>query len=125
VRIDQSFATGRDQAFARVTYFRSHAEPVTPFPDGSGTIAAGSVAVGPQDTTAWAFASNYRHTFSTNVLNEVRIGDTRRSVQRRAVSLASSAGAALNIPGIPANARFAATSSWDPRRTRRPTSAPA
>src|SRR4249920_3351039 len=106
VRIDHNFGTGRDQAFGRLTYFRGHAEPVTAFPDGSGTILAGSVAVGPQDTTAWAFASNYQHTFSTSVLNEVRIGDTRRAVQRSAVALASPAGAALNIPGIPANARF-------------------
>ena len=106
VRIDHKFATGRDQAFGRLTYFRGHAEPVTAFPDGSGTILAGSVAVGPQDTTAWAFASNYQHTFSTNVLNEVRIGDTRRSVQRSAVALSSPAGAALNIPGIPSNAQF-------------------
>src|SRR5262249_20959230 len=64
VRIDHKFATGRDQAFGRLTYFRDHAEPVTPFPDGSGAIPAGSVAVGPQDTTAWALASNYPHTFS-------------------------------------------------------------
>ena len=106
VRLDHKFATNRDQAFGRLTYFREHAVPVTAFPDGSGTIQAGSVAVGPQDTQAWAFASNYQHTFSTNVLNEVRIGDTRRAVQRSAVALASPAGAALNIPGIPANARF-------------------
>ena len=106
VRIDHKFATGRDQAFGRLTHFRGHAEPVTAFPDGSGTILAGSVAVGPQDTTAWAFASNYQHTFSANVLNEVRIGDTRRAVQRSAVSLSSPAGAALNIPGIPSSAQF-------------------
>ena len=105
-RLDHKFATNRDQAFGRLTYFREHALPVTAFPDGSGTIQAGSVAVGPQDTQAWAFASNYQHTFSTTVLNEVRIGDTRRAVQRSAVALASPAGAALNIPGIPANARF-------------------
>src|SRR5262245_39910445 len=106
VRLDHTFATNRDQAFGRLSYFREHALPVTAFPDGSGTISAGSVAVGPQGTRAWSFASNYRHTFSTDLLNEVRIGDTRRSVQRSAVSLSSSAGAALSIPGIPANARF-------------------
>ena len=106
VRLDHTFATNRDHAFGRLTYFREHAVPVTAFPDGSGAIPAGSVAVGPQDTEAWAFASNYQHTFSTNVLNEVRIGDTRRSVQRSAVGLSSAAGSALNIPGIPANARF-------------------
>jgi hypothetical protein len=106
VRIDHKFATNRDQAFGRLTFFRGHAEPVTAFPDGSGTIPAASVSVGPQDTKAWSFASNYQHTFSNNVLNEVRIGDTRRSVQRSAVSLSSAAGAALNIPGIPSNAQF-------------------
>jgi len=106
VRLDHKFATDRDQAFGRLTYFREHAVPVAAFPDGSGAIPAGSVAVGPQDTQAWAFASNYEHTFSTNMLNEVRIGHTRRSVQRDAVALSSPAGAALNIPGLPANARF-------------------
>jgi hypothetical protein len=106
VRIDHKLATGRDQMFGRLTYFRGQAEPVRAFPDGSGTILAGSVAVGPQATKAWSFASNYQHTFSTNLLNEVRIGDTRRSVQRSAVSLSSAAGTALNIPGIPSNARF-------------------
>src|SRR5262249_41092312 len=87
VRLDHRFATNRDQAFGRLTYFREHAVPVTAFADGSGTIPAGSVAIGPQNTKAWAFASNYQHTFSTNVLNEVRIGDTRRSVLRSAVEL--------------------------------------
>src|SRR5262245_37495919 len=106
VRLDHRFATRRDVAFGRLSYFREHAVPVTAFPDGSGTIQAGSVAVGPQDTDAWAFASNYQHTFSGNLLNEVRVGDTRRSVDRSAVQLASPAGSALNIPGIPSNARF-------------------
>jgi hypothetical protein len=109
VRVDHKFAGNRDQSFGRLTYFREHALPVTAFPDGSGTIPAGSAAVGPQDTKAWALASNYQHTFSTNLLNEVRVGDTRRSVRRSAVSLSSPAGAALNIPGILSTARFANT----------------
>ncbi len=106
VRLDHKFWTGRGQVFARLTYFTAHAEPVTAFPDGSGTILPGSVAVGPQDTAAWSLASNYQHIFASSLLNELRIGDTRRAVQRRAVSLASTAGAALNIPGIPSNAQF-------------------
>ena len=106
VRLDHKFASGRDQAFGRLTHFRDHAIPVTALPDGSGTIPAGSLAVGPQETRAWSFASNYQHTFSANLLNEVRIGDTRRSVHRTAVELSSAAGAALGIPGIPANAQF-------------------
>jgi len=106
MRLDHKFASGRDQVFERLTHFRNRAVPVTALPDGSGTIQPGSVAVGPQDTRAWAFASNYQHTFSTNLLNEVRFGDTRRTVERTAVALPAPAGAALNIPGIPSNAQF-------------------
>src|SRR4029453_5452955 len=32
IRLDHKFATGRDQAFGRLTYFRGHAAPVTAFP---------------------------------------------------------------------------------------------
>jgi hypothetical protein len=106
VRLDHKFATGRDQVFGRLTHFRDRAVPVTAFPDGSGAIQAGSVAVGPQDTRAWVFASNYQHIFSPSLLNEVRVGDTRRTVERRSVQLPSSAGGALNIPGIPTSGHF-------------------
>ena len=106
VRLDHKFASGRDQAFGRLTYFKDRSVPVTALPDGSGTIPAGSVAIGPQETRAWAIASNYQHTFSSNLLNEVRIGDTRRSVERTATQLQGAAGAALNVPGIPTNAHF-------------------
>ena len=50
VRLDHKFAAGRDQVFGRLTYFHGEAVPVTAFPDGSGTIPAGSVAMGPQKT---------------------------------------------------------------------------
>jgi hypothetical protein len=40
------------------------------------------------------------------VLNELRVGDTRRSVGRTAVQLPTPAGIALNIPGIPSTAQF-------------------
>ena len=103
VRIDHKFASDRDQAFGRLTYFHDQFLPVSPLPDGSGVTAG---TLGPQDTAAWSFASNYQHMFSSNVLNEVRIGDTRRTVGRTAAQLATSAGAALSIPGIPSNARF-------------------
>ena len=40
------------------------------------------------------------------MLNELRFGDTRRKVARTAAQLATSAGTALSIPGIPSTARF-------------------
>jgi carboxypeptidase family protein/TonB-dependent receptor-like protein len=101
-RIDHTLTT-RDQLFARLSYFRDGFIPVTPLPEGSGVTSG---TLGPQDTTAWAFASNYQHTFSANMLNEVRVGDTRRSVDRTAAQLTTSAGNALNIPGIPSSAQF-------------------
>ena len=103
-RIDHRFATNHDQLFGRLSYFRDGFVPVTPLPDGSG-LASG-VLGGPQDTSAWSLASNYQHTFSNNLLNEVRVGDTRRTVGRAAAQLASAAGGALSIPGIPSNAQF-------------------
>ncbi|MEO8258382.1 MAG: TonB-dependent receptor [Acidobacteriota bacterium] len=103
VRLDHRSASNRDQLFGRLSYFRDRFVPVTPLPDGSGVTTG---TLGPQDTTAWAFASNYQHTFSGNLLNALRIGDTRRAVGRTAARLATSAGAALSIPGIPSTARF-------------------
>jgi hypothetical protein len=103
VRIDHTFASNRDHAFGRLTYFHDRFLPVTPLPGGSGVTAG---TLGPQDTAAWSFASNYQHMFSSNVINEVRIGDTRRTVGRAAAQLATSPGTALHIPGIPSNARF-------------------
>jgi Carboxypeptidase regulatory-like domain len=103
VRLDHHFASERDRVFGRLSNFRGSFEPVTPLPEGSGTTTG---TLGPQDTTAWSFASNYQHTFSNNLLNEMRIGDTRRTVHRTAAQLSSSAGSALNIPGIPSTAQF-------------------
>ena len=103
VRIDHTFPSNRDTAFARLSYFRDGFTPVTPLPDGSGVTTG---TLGPQDTTAWAFASRYQHTFSNSALNEFRFGDTRRTVGRTSAQLETTAGAALNIPGIPSTARF-------------------
>jgi hypothetical protein len=102
-RIDHRFGSKSDQVFGRLSYFRDRAVPVTPLPDGSGVTSG---TLGPQDTTAWAFASSYQRAFGVNRLNELRVGDTRRTVARTAAQLTASAGAALSIPGIPATARF-------------------
>ena len=46
------------------------------------------------------------HTFSARTLNDLRIGYTRRSFQRRGVQLDSSPSQGLDIPGIPTNGAF-------------------
>ncbi len=60
----------------------------------------------PSDTRSWGFASSYQRTFSDRLLNELRIGDTRRRVDRSAAQLNDAASASLSLPGIPSNARF-------------------
>ncbi len=102
-RIDHAFGSQRDHVFARLSNLQDRFVPVTPLPEGSGVTTG---TLGPQDTTAWAFASNYQHTFSSSLLNELRIGDTSRRVTRSATALGGPAGDALGIPGIPSNGFF-------------------
>jgi hypothetical protein len=103
LRIDHRFPTNRDQVFGRLTRFREEFIPVTPLADGSGVTTG---TLGPQGTTSWSFASNYQRTFSDRLLNELRIGDTRRTVSRTGAQLNGAASASLSLPGIPSNAKF-------------------
>ena len=99
-RIDQRFASARDQMFARLSYFRDAFVPVTPLPDGSGVTTG---TPGPQRTTAWSVASDYQHVFTSHVLNELRAGDTRRSVERTAVPLPTYSISGYQQLGSPPN----------------------
>jgi Carboxypeptidase regulatory-like domain len=103
VRVDHNLSTTGDRVFGRLTRFQEAFIPVTPLPEGSGVTTG---TLGPQDTTSWSFASSYQRTLSNNVLNELRIGDTRRTVGRLAAQLGGSASASLGLPGIPSDARF-------------------
>ena len=103
VRVDHHLSSGRDQIFGRLTRFTETFIPVTPLPEGSGVTSG---TLGPQDTAVWSFASSYQHTMSDHMLNELRIGDTRRTVGRDAAMLPGSASASLGLPGIPTGAQF-------------------
>ena len=106
LRLDHRFPGNRDQMFGRLTRFREGVLPVTPLPDGSGVTTG---TLGPQDTTAWSFASAYQRTFTSHLFNELRVGDTRRTVARSAAELGGTASASLGLPGLPATARFPST----------------
>jgi hypothetical protein len=102
-RIDHRFSD-RDQMFFRYSYARDHMTPVTPLPDGSGSIATGAIAN--TVTTGQSVAASYLHVFSTTLANEFRFGYTRRSINRAALLLDASPSQALNLPGLPSNAGF-------------------
>ena len=102
-RVDHRFGTNNDLVFGRLTRFRESFIPVTPLPEGSGVTTG---TLGPQDTTSWSFASSYQRTISATMFNELRVGDTRRSVRRTAAQLGGPPSTSLGLPGIPSDATF-------------------
>ncbi len=103
IRLDHHFSD-RNQIFGRFSFFNEDATPVTPLPDGSGNITQG--ALGVQKSRGYQVAGNYQKVISANVLNELRIGYTRRSLDRRAQLLDAPPSQSLNLPGIPQNGAF-------------------
>lgn len=103
VKVNHAFADRTDRMFVRLSHFRGGVRPVTPLPEGSGETSG---TLGPQDTDAWSLATSYQRAFGARWLNELRIGETRRAVRRSAAELDGSASISLNLPGLPATARF-------------------
>ena len=109
VRLDGAIGP-RDRAFFRYSYFNDVEQPVTPLPDGSGTIT-GSVlgtggVVGLSNVLGQQAVVDESHTFSPHLVNDLRFGYTRRSNNIAGATLADTASVALGIPGIPTNAAF-------------------
>ncbi len=103
IRLDHRFSDN-DQTFGRFSFFNEDATPVTPLPDGSGNITQG--ALGFQKSRGYQAVGNYLHVFSQRIINELRVGYTRRSIDRRASLLDSPPSQSLGLPGIPQNAAF-------------------
>ncbi len=103
LHIDHRFSD-KDQMFGRYSYGRDVIAPVAPLPDGSGNITSG--AIGITDTVGQSFASSYMHFFSPRLINELRVGYTRRSIDRTALLLDRPPSESLKLPGIPSNAAF-------------------
>jgi len=82
--------------FGRYTYFRDDDTPVTPLPDGSGSLTSG--VIGHAITRGDAFVGDYSWTLSPATLNQFRMG-----YSRRALNQASLQNGGITIPGLPAN----------------------
>jgi hypothetical protein len=109
VRVDGTFHQ-RDRAFVRYSWYHEVEQPATPLPDGSGAISgsvlgAGNVA-GLTHITGQQVVLNETHTFTDHVLNNLRLGYTRRGNGQTGTVLNAAASGALGIPDIPDNAAF-------------------
>jgi hypothetical protein len=103
VRLDHRFSE-KNQIYGRFSFAKDITSPVTPLPDGSGNITSG--VTGLTDTRAQSFAGNYVHVFNSRALNELRVGYTRRSIDRQATALDAPPSQSLQLPGIPTNGAF-------------------
>jgi hypothetical protein len=109
IRIDGALGP-HDRAFGRYSYYNEVEQPVTPLPDGSGAITgsvlgSGNVA-GLSNVLGQQAVFNETHTFTNAIVNDLRLGYTRRGNTISGASLGNTASASLGIPGIPTNAAF-------------------
>ena len=109
LRIDGAFGT-HDRSFGRYSYFSDVEQPVTPLPDGSGAITGSVIGTGGVSGLSRVLGQqavfSEAHTFTTHVLNDMRVGYTRRSNNIAGPALSGTASGVLGIPGIPTNAAF-------------------
>jgi hypothetical protein len=109
VRVDGVIGR-KDRAFGRYSYYNEVEQPITFFPDGSGPPVTGIIGTngvaGLSNVLGQQAVANETHTFTDHLLNDARLGYTRRGNGITGPSLASTASTALGIPGIPTNAAF-------------------
>ncbi len=94
-RIDRYFRE-KHRVFARYTFLRDDDTPVTPLPDGSGSLTSG--AIGHAHTRGDAFAGDYNWTLSPMALNQFRVGYSRRDLNQTSLQ-----NGGIAVPGLPAN----------------------
>ncbi len=94
-RVDRYFGANH-RAFARYTFWRDDDAPVTPLPDGSGSLTSG--VTGHARTRADAVSADNTWTLSPSTLNQARFGYSRRDLNQ-----ASLQNGGVSIPGLPPN----------------------
>jgi hypothetical protein len=101
VRLDH-VVKGAGRIFSRLSVLRDVTVPVSPLPDGSGSLTG---VLGPTQTRGFNIVANYLQPIGQRATNELRIGDTGRSVDRTGVLL-DGAVSSPGVPGLPPNAAF-------------------
>jgi hypothetical protein len=95
IRLDRYFGD-RHRVFGRYTFFRDDDTPVTPLPEGSGSLTSG--VIGHAITRGDAFAGDYQFVVSPSALNQARVGYARRDLNQRSLQ-----NGGIAVPGLPAN----------------------
>jgi hypothetical protein len=94
-RLDRYFGE-KHRIFGRYTFFRDDDTPVTPLPDGSGSLTSG--VIGHANTRGDAFAGDYNRVLSPSALNQFRAGYSRRGLNQTSLQ-----NGGITVPGLPAN----------------------
>ncbi|HEY4360187.1 MAG TPA: TonB-dependent receptor [Bryobacteraceae bacterium] len=94
-RLDHYFSM-KQRAFLRYSYLRDDDTPVTPLPDGSGSLTSG--VIGHALTRGDSIAAEDDWTISPSTLNQARFGWSRRDLNQ-----ASLQSGGITIPGLPQN----------------------
>ncbi|HTD44377.1 MAG TPA: TonB-dependent receptor [Bryobacteraceae bacterium] len=94
-RVDRYFGE-RHRVFGRYTLFRDNDSPVTPLPDGSGSLTAG--VIGHAITRGDAAVGDDDWTISPSMLNQLRFGYSRRDLDQSSLQ-----NGGITVPGLPSN----------------------
>ena len=94
-RVDRYFGE-KHRVFGRYTFFRDNDTPVTPLPDGSGSLTSG--VIGHAITRADALVGDYNWMISPSALNQFRVGYSRRDLNQTSLQ-----NGGITVPGLPAN----------------------
>ena len=100
LRLDRYYRT-RHRVFGRYSFLRDDDDPVTPLPDGSGTLTSG--VTGHAITRGDGLVAEYDWSASPAAFNTARFGYTRRRLDQ-----ASLLNGDIAVPGIPPNSFTAA-----------------
>ena len=95
-RLDHVF-NQKHRAFVRYSYLRDDDNPVTFLPEGSGNLTSG--VIGHAITRGDGIASEYDWALSPGMLNQARVGYTRRHIEQTSLQ-----NGGITIPGTPASA---------------------
>lgn len=90
------YINARQRIWGRFSYFHDDDTPVTPLPDGSGSITSGVISH--TLTSGIQGVGEHTWTLSPTLLNQARFGYTRRSSEGT-----SPTNSALSIPNLPRN----------------------